>query len=85
MRFNTVPGLFLVTILTACSSTPPPQSTTTGSDRTVNGCSPTAGYSWCTHTNQCERPWELGKKEEFAQTKEAFDNFCGNPVEKTEG
>jgi len=85
MRFITILGLFSVSILSACSSTPPPQSTTTGSDRTVNGCIPTAGYSWCTSTNQCERPWELGKKEEFAQTKDAFDRFCNNPVEDVEG
>lgn len=84
MRFITILSLFFVTILSACSNTPP-QSTMTGSDRTVNGCIPTAGYSWCTRTNQCERPWELGKKEDFAQTKEAFDRFCENPVEDVEG
>jgi len=85
MRFLTISGLLLVTGLIACSSSPPPQSTTTGSDRTVDGCRPTAGYAWCARTNQCERPWELGKKEEFAQTKVAFDSFCGNPVKETEG
>ena len=84
MRFTIILSLFLVTILSACSSTPS-QSTTTGSDRTVNGCVPTAGYSWCTSTNQCERPWELGQKEDFAQTKEAFDRFCKNPAENVEG
>jgi len=85
MRSITFLSLFLVMTLSACSSTPPPQSTTSGVDRTVNGCSPTAGYSWCTSTNQCERPWELGKKEDFAQTKEAFDRFCNNPVENLQG
>lgn len=85
MRLITFAGLFLVTVLSACSSSPPPQSSTPGSDRTVEGCTPTAGYAWCGRTNQCERPWELGKKEEFAQTKVAFDSFCGNPVEDTEG
>ena len=85
MRFTTFLSLFLVTTLSACSSTAPPQSTTAGVDRTVNGCSPTAGYSWCTRTNQCERPWVLGKKEDFAQTKEAFDRFCENPAENAEG
>lgn len=80
MRYLTILSLLLVTGLTACSSTTPPQSKTPGSDRTVNGCVPTAGYSWCARTEQCERPWELGKKKEFAQTKKAFDEYCGNPT-----
>lgn len=52
-----------------------------GADRDSHGCIGSAGYSWCTKTNQCERPWELAKKQGFANTKEAFDQFCQNPLQ----
>ncbi len=45
-----------------------------GSDRDSHGCIPSAGYQWCKKTNQCERSWELAKKEGF-NVKE-FENFC---------
>jgi hypothetical protein len=48
-----------------------------GSDRDAHGCIPSAGYSWCAHPNKCERPWELAKANGFANTREAFDKFCG--------
>jgi predicted amidohydrolase YtcJ len=50
----------------------------TGSDRDSHGCIGSAGYTWCTSTNQCERPWELAKKENFTNSKEAFNQFCKN-------
>lgn len=49
-----------------------------GSDRDAHGCIASAGYSWCAKTNQCERPWELAKKQGIANTKQAFDKFCQN-------
>ena len=49
-----------------------------GGDRDAHGCIGSAGFKWCAKTNQCERPWELAEKEGFANTKEAFDAFCGN-------
>ena len=49
-----------------------------GGDRDAHGCIGSAGYSWCTSTKQCERPWELARKHGFANTREAFDTFCEN-------
>ncbi|TGD73983.1 amidohydrolase [Mangrovimicrobium sediminis] len=49
-----------------------------GGDRDAHGCIASAGYLWCAKTNKCERPWELAKKEQFENTIEAFDKFCGN-------
>jgi len=51
-----------------------------GSDRDAHGCIPSAGYSWCSTTNQCERPWELARTHGFEQSAPAFDRFCGNPA-----
>jgi predicted amidohydrolase YtcJ len=52
----------------------------TGADRDEHGCIGSAGYSWCASTNQCERPWELAKKNSFENNQEAFDKFCENPA-----
>ena len=49
-----------------------------GADRDAHGCIGSAGYSWCARTNQCERPWELAKKQGFENTKAAFGKYCGN-------
>jgi len=49
-----------------------------GSDKDAHGCIGSAGFKWCAKTNQCERPWELAKKEKFDNTAEAFKSFCGN-------
>ena len=53
----------------------------TGSDRDAHGCISSAGYAWCTRTKQCERPWELAKKQKLANTREAFDKYCDNPAQ----
>lgn len=47
-----------------------------GGDRDAHGCIPSAGYSWCARTAQCERPWELAKREGFSPSAQAFDAFC---------
>ena len=49
-----------------------------GADKDAHGCIPSAGFKWCAKTNQCERPWELAKKEKFENKAEAFKSFCGN-------
>jgi len=49
-----------------------------GGDKDAHGCIGTAGFKWCAKTNQCERPWELAKKEKFDKSAEAFNSFCGN-------
>jgi hypothetical protein len=51
-----------------------------GADRDLHGCIGSAGYSWCTSTNQCERSWELARKHHFENTPEAFNKFCNNPA-----
>jgi hypothetical protein len=47
-----------------------------GNDRDAHHCIGSAGYSWCEKTAQCERPWELAKKEGFALTDKSFTGFC---------
>lgn len=55
----------------------PPRPAPVGGDRDAHGCVGSAGYLWCAHTSQCERPWELAKKEGFTSSEEAFAKFCG--------
>ncbi|KRG69805.1 hypothetical protein [Pseudoxanthomonas dokdonensis] len=50
-----------------------------GSDRDSHGCIGSAGYRWCSKTQQCERPWELAKQQGFDNTSDAFDQYCGMP------
>ncbi|AOI84412.1 hypothetical protein [Burkholderia cepacia] len=72
--------------LSACAapSTPPAQSSAppappmVGSDRDARGCIGSAGYSWCETTQRCERPWELAKQKGFANSAQAYDQFCRN-------
>lgn len=70
-----------ICLLTACAEqTPKPASAPmVGSDRDQHGCIPSAGYSWCARTQQCERPWELAKQQGLASGQQAFDNFCSSP------
>jgi len=56
---------------------------TLGSDRDAQGCIGSAGFAWCERTTQCERPWELAEKHGFENSRETFDKFCKNPVNKT--
>ena len=49
-----------------------------GSGRDAHGCITSAGYAWCAHTRQCERPWELAEKQGFAATQAAFERYCGD-------
>lgn len=69
-------------LLSGCSdnSTDKP-STALGSDLDANGCKASAGYAWCTKTQQCERPWELAKSNDFQNTDAAFAQFCENTSE----
>ncbi|WP_175866965.1 hypothetical protein [Burkholderia contaminans] len=53
-----------------------------GSDRDSHGCIPSAGYSWCEQTQQCERPWELAKQKGFANSALAYEQFCRNNFAK---
>ena len=59
----------------AAAPPPPPMP---GSDRDSHGCIPSAGYSWCEATQQCERPWELAKQKGFANSAQGYDQFCRN-------
>jgi len=47
-----------------------------GSDRDKHGCIGSAGYLWCEHTSQCERPWELAEREGIEKSQEQFDSYC---------
>lgn len=72
MRLTTVLCTLFLIFLAACTPEPPMP----GSDRDEHGCIPSAGYTWCPRTNQCERPWELAEAEGFENTAEAFDAYC---------
>lgn len=86
MRLPAILCVLALMFLTACTPEAPttaetprePQADTTmpGSDRDEHGCIPSAGYSWCPRTNQCERPWELAEAGGFENTAEAFDAYC---------
>ncbi len=49
-----------------------------GGHHDAHGCIGSAGYSWCEKTQQCERPWELAKEKNFADTPRSFAAFCNN-------
>ena len=49
-----------------------------GADKDAHGCIGSAGFKWCAKTKNCERPWELAKKEKFEKSAEAFDTYCGS-------
>nr|WP_057926445.1 hypothetical protein [Burkholderia ambifaria] len=53
-----------------------------GGDRDTHGCIGSAGYTWCEQTQQCERPWELAKQKGFANSAQAFEQFCRNNLAK---
>lgn len=61
-------------LISACSAAP--QHKLVGGDRDEHGCIATAGYQWCGRTQQCERPWELAKQQNFPNTAQAFSAFC---------
>lgn len=65
----------LVTGLTGCNAKLP----VLGADRDAKGCLPSAGYTWCTKTSRCERPWELAREHNFINTPAAFKQYCQNP------
>ncbi|VWC71562.1 putative lipoprotein [Burkholderia lata] len=62
------------------STQPPPAKP--GSDRDAHGCIPSAGYSWCEATQQCEHPWELASQKGFANSAQAYNQFCRNGAAK---
>ncbi|MES2413588.1 MAG: hypothetical protein V4614_07285 [Pseudomonadota bacterium] len=64
--------------VTACANTQ--NLPAVGSARDAHGCLPSAGYSWCTRTNRCERPWELAAQQGLAAGKDGFGAFCGQTM-----
>jgi hypothetical protein len=71
---------------TACSTPAPPSAGDAasppmpGSDRDAHGCIGSAGYAWCAHTQQCERPWELAASAGFEHSAAGFDAYCAVPA-----
>ncbi len=49
-----------------------------GDDQDEHGCKVSAGYSWCSTTKQCQRPWLLAEEKGFANTAKAFAEYCLN-------
>jgi hypothetical protein len=87
MKAPPILALWLGSLITGCSSVPreavpPPvpesaaKPVALGSDRDSHGCIPSAGYTWCEQTSQCERPWELAKEKGFENSAENFHAFC---------
>ncbi|MCD9033813.1 peptidase [Luteimonas sp. Y-2-2-4F] len=62
----------------ADAAAPPPRP---GSDRDAHGCIGSAGYAWCERTAQCERPWELARREGVENAPAAIDAWCGAPAD----
>lgn len=79
MTFSRCLSLALAALLTACAPASVPTTNLMGADREAHGCIPSAGYSWCQRTNQCERPWELAAKKGFKRDADEFNKYCGNP------
>jgi hypothetical protein len=75
MRVTLLFGFCGLALLSACSDSALPQAAP-GADRDAHGCIPSAGYSWCARTKQCQRPWELAKKYSLENTQQTFDSFC---------
>lgn len=65
---------FIALAISACAKQEAPNIV--GNDSDAHGCIGSAGYSWCEKTAQCERPWELAKKEGFELTDKSFADFC---------
>ncbi|MCD9029978.1 hypothetical protein LDO26_17445 [Luteimonas sp. BDR2-5] len=51
-----------------------------GGDVDEHGCRGSAGYAWCAHTAQCERPWELAGREGFENSEAGFAAYCAAPA-----
>jgi hypothetical protein len=49
-----------------------------GSASDPHVCKASAGYAWCSSTNQCERSLELAKKYTFTNAPTSFNHFCKN-------
>lgn len=66
-------------LLIGCKdSTTPAQMV--GGDTDAQGCIPSAGYTWCEKTKQCERPWELAEQKGFENRNKQFTAFCENQL-----
>lgn len=80
--------LLLAPLLFVAACSPPAPSTPSdaasppmpGSDRDAHGCIGSAGYAWCAHTQQCERPWELAASAGFENSAAGFDAYCAVPA-----
>lgn len=71
---------FFSLALVGCISDEKPlskQTTNLGSDKDGHSCIASAGYRWCAKTEKCERPWELAKQVNIANTLVDFDQYCG--------
>ncbi|CZF86444.1 hypothetical protein [Grimontia marina] len=68
----------LALLMAGCANNTTDYDTMVGADRDEHGCIPSAGYQWCTNTNQCERPWELAEAKGFDNTPERFEAFCAD-------
>ncbi|WP_407353429.1 peptidase [Luteimonas sp. R10] len=70
-------------LLAACASSAsdPGGMPLPGSDRDGHGCIPSAGYTWCARTQQCERPWELAAAEGFPADQASFERHCAQDPE----
>ena len=76
MKHFTAPVMaVLISCATAACSTQAPTAQP-GADRDEQGCIASAGYRWCSHSQQCERPWELAQAQGFENSEEGFSDYC---------
>ena len=79
MPNGTIIGLVLAMAAVGCAEQHPEEANSqnsVGADRDGNGCIGSAGYTWCAHTNSCERPWELANKAGFENSTAEFTRYC---------
>ncbi|MSP85970.1 MAG: hypothetical protein EXR38_06140 [Methylotenera sp.] len=75
MEIKVIISVMGLLVLAACAQQTA-NVTMVGVDGDARGCIGSAGYSWCEKTVQCERPWELAKKENFELSANQFSQFC---------
>lgn len=75
----------LLFALSACTQPEPRPVAMPGADRDAHGCIGSAGYRWCTTTDQCERPWELAKARGLDNTASGFDAYCEAAPARNDG
>ena len=68
MKLLLILSLTTLLLLTACG-----QEKIVGNDKDEHGCIGSAGYTWCEHTNKCQRIWEEPCEKSNPEEQEAIN------------